>query len=75
MDLIAEAVAVEKVVDPMFEAVMAEMAAAPILRMFEAVEVQRLAQTEELVVLKLVMTEVMEALMVLLVELRRLEVG
>ena len=69
MDLIAEAVAVEKVVDPMFEA------AAPILRMFEAVEVQRLAQTEELVVLKLVMTEVMEALMVLLVELRRLEVG
>ena len=72
MDLIAEAVAVEKVVDPMFEA---EMAAAPILRMFEAVEVQRLAQTEELVVLKLVMTEVMEALMVLLVELRRLEVG
>ena len=75
MDLIAEAVAVEKVVDPMFEAVMAEMAAAPILRMFEAVEVQRLAQTEELVVLKLVMTEVMEALMVLLVELGRLEVG
>jgi len=75
VDLIAEAVAVEKVVDPMFEAVMAEMAAAPILRMFEAVEVQRLAQTEELVVLKLVMTEVMEALMVLLVELRRLEVG
>ena len=75
MDLIAEAVAVEKVVDPMFEAVMAEMAAAPILRMFEAVEVQRLAQTEELVVLKLVMTEVMEALMVLLAELRRLEVG
>ena len=75
MDLIAEAVAVEKVVDPMFEAVMAEMAAAPILRMFEAVEVQRLAQTEELVVLKLVMTEVMEALMVLLVELRSLEVG
>lgn len=75
MDLIAEAVAVEKVVDPMFEAVMAEMAAAPILRMFEAVEVQRLAQTEELVVLKLVMTEVMEALIVLLVELRRLEVG
>ena len=75
MDLIAEAVAVEKVVDPMFEAVMAEMAGAPILRMFEAVEVQRLAQTEELVVLKLVMTEVMEALMVLLVELRRLEVG
>ena len=66
---------VEKVVDPMFEVVMAEMAAAPILQMFEAVEVQRLAQTEELVVLELVMTEIMEALMVLLVELRRLEVG